>query len=212
MTCVACADKARFEQPTSSHTAFMRALLFGIGAAVAGLILYAVVGIVTGLEIGYVSLAVGLIIGKAMKVGSRGLGGKRYQVTAVLLTYLAVSMAAIPIGIGLYLKQNHARPAQQQTSQAQQQAESPSATVNGDEQATTQEQDKAESQRSVWGWLAYLAFLGVASPFLEFSNPMNGLLGLIILLVGMRIAWRMTAGNPNSQVEGPYENRAPASA
>lgn len=59
MACAACAEKAKFELPRDSHAAYMRGLLFGVGAAIAGLILYSTVGIVTGLEIGYVSLAVG---------------------------------------------------------------------------------------------------------------------------------------------------------
>ena len=37
--------------------------------------------------------------GKAMHLGSRGVGGRRYQLVAVLLTYLAVSLSAVPIAI-----------------------------------------------------------------------------------------------------------------
>src|SRR5436190_11153408 len=109
MTCAACAEKARFEQPKDSHTAYIRALLFGIGAAIVGLIVYATFGIVTGLVIGYLSLAVGYMIGKAMTAGSKGLGGRKYQVTAALLTYVAVSMAAVPIGIAQYVKAQKAQ-------------------------------------------------------------------------------------------------------
>ena len=81
---------------TDSHAAFTRALLYGIGAAVLGMILYAVFEIATGLIVGYVSLAVGWMVGTAMMKGSNGVGGRRYQVAAVLLTYAAVSMAAVP--------------------------------------------------------------------------------------------------------------------
>ena len=79
MTCAACAEKAKSELPKDTHSAFMRALFFGVGAAIVGLILYAAVGIITGLEIGYVSLAVGYIVGKAMKAGSKGLGGDPFD-------------------------------------------------------------------------------------------------------------------------------------
>jgi hypothetical protein len=73
--------------------------LYGIGAAVAGLILYATFAIATGIVIGYVSLAVGWMVGKAILKGSGGVGGRRYRITAALLTYAAVSMAAVPIWI-----------------------------------------------------------------------------------------------------------------
>jgi hypothetical protein len=43
------------------------------------------------------SLAVGYIVGKAMMKGSAGLGGRRYQVVAVALTYAAVSLSFIPL-------------------------------------------------------------------------------------------------------------------
>ena len=54
-----------------------------------------------------------------------------------------------------------------------------------------------------------LMLIGVASPFLELSNPMHGVIGLVILLVGIRIAWRMTAAKPVSIV-GPLNEAAPA--
>ena len=36
----------------------------------------------------------------------------------------------------------------------------------------------------------------VAGPFLALRNPLNGGLGLIILFVGLRTAWRLAAGSP----------------
>src|SRR5262245_56189507 len=85
--------------PPDSPALFIRALIFGAGGALLGLILYSTVGIMPGLAIGYVSLAVGYIVGKAIMVGSRGRGGRRYQVAALLLTYAAVSVSAVPIAL-----------------------------------------------------------------------------------------------------------------
>src|ERR1041384_1589419 len=93
-------DTADFTPASPAGKAlFVRGLLFGTGGALAGLILYSLVGIVTGLAIGYVSLAVGWLVAKTMMMGSRGRGGRRYQITAVALTYASVSMAAVPIAI-----------------------------------------------------------------------------------------------------------------
>ena len=79
--------------------AFSRSLLFGVGAAVLGLILYATFMIVTGISLGYATLAVGWMVGKAMLKGSGGIAGRRYQIAAAILTYLASTLARIPIWI-----------------------------------------------------------------------------------------------------------------
>src|ERR1017187_9834861 len=55
MACATCAERVRQQIPKDNHAAFTRGLLFAIGAAILGLIVYAVFGIVTGLMVGYVS-------------------------------------------------------------------------------------------------------------------------------------------------------------
>ncbi len=82
-----------------SHSAFVRGTSFGVAGAILGLALYVGFALATGWIVGFVSLAVGYIVGKAIMFGSGGVGGRRYQVAAVLLTYIAVSMAAVPIAI-----------------------------------------------------------------------------------------------------------------
>ncbi len=57
-----------------------------------------------------------------------------------------------------------------------------------------------------WGAVSQrLLVIGIASPFLEFqSNPGWAAIGLIILFVGIRIAWRMTRAR-QLPVAGPYK-------
>src|SRR6476646_7602625 len=97
--------------PQDSHAAFVRAILFGVGGFAVGMALYAGFVIATGISIGYLALAVGFIIGKAMMTGSKGVGGRRYQIVAVLLTYAAVSIAYVPILIHFMNKQRTERAA-----------------------------------------------------------------------------------------------------
>src|SRR5437764_994533 len=97
LACESCAERIKTQAPKDNHSALIRGLFFGLGGALIGLALYSAFGIITGLEIGYVSLAVGYIVGKAILKGSGGIGGLRYQVLAAVLTYAAVSMSAIPI-------------------------------------------------------------------------------------------------------------------
>src|SRR5437879_5044723 len=112
LACQRCADQLKNQIPKDTHAVFVRGLAFGFGGAILGLILYSGFSIITGIAIGYVSLAVGWIIAKAIKIGSRGIGGRRYQVAAAALTYAAVSMAAIPIYLSPALKQRAPKQAQ----------------------------------------------------------------------------------------------------
>lgn len=117
--------------------------------------LYAGFTILTKIEIGYMSLLVGIIIGKAMMMGSKGIGGRQYQITAVVLTYLVVALSQIPIVVYL--------------------AGMPLSYVS-------------------WGEAIPTA---LASPFQELkTDTFRGVIGLVILFVGMNIAWKLTAEKP----------------
>lgn len=194
MACPACAGTMRGELSKDTHAAFMRAILFGVGAAILGMILYATFAIVTGIVIGYASLAVGWLVGKAMVKGANGVGGRRYQIVAVLLTYAAVSMAAIPVMIDYARK----HPSSLQTHKI-----APAASSGSSSSSTRLGDEKSPGFGAA---IAQLALWGLASPFLELAgDPLGGLIGLVILFVGMRFAWRFTAARP-LQIFGPFNN------
>lgn len=201
MACESCAQELERQQPKDSHAGYVRGLLFGIGAAIVGLIFYAGFTIVTGIYIGYVSLAVGWLVGKAIMLGSKGIGGRRYQIAAVILTYAAVSLAAIPIAISYYVK---AKPASQSIQLKQQNS---STNAANDHPGKTQ----PKPEHSKGAILLRLLALGLASPFLELQDPVHGIIGLVILMVGIRIAWQITAGSRRADIQGPYENSTAAS-
>ncbi|HWE38113.1 MAG TPA: hypothetical protein VG406_16195 [Isosphaeraceae bacterium] len=69
---------------------FARATALGAGAAMAGFALYFGVLKLTGLEIGLISILVGLMVGGAVRAGARGRGGWAYQGLAMFLTYTAI--------------------------------------------------------------------------------------------------------------------------
>ena len=193
MTCVPCAMKTAGHAQSDSSSTFMKALLFGFGGALIGLILYSAVGIITGLEIGYVSIAVGYLVGRAIMMGSSGVGGRRYQIAALVLTYAAVSLSAVPIGL-------------HQLSKEKQQPQSTGVvSVQGAPKVETTSSASPE-QLSFGGLivaLGYLTVYGLASPLLSLAEPLQGLIGLVILFVGLRIAWKLTAGT-GVPVMGPY--------
>jgi len=183
--CADCTEKIRAQVPRDSHGAFVRALVFGIVGALVGLVLYVAFALSTGLIIGWISVAVGFIVGKAMQMGSGGVGGRRYQVAAVLLTYFAVSMSAVPIAI---VQSNH------------------------NHQAQSQSVEVATEPRTHMGFgeaIGALALIGIASPLLDLrDDPVHGLIGLVILFVGIRFAWTFTAGR-TLNISGPYTAAAP---
>lgn len=75
---------------------FPRALAFGLAASILGATLYFGVLAVTDREIELVAILVGFMVGKAVRLGSGGRGGRRYQWLAVALTYLAIASTYAP--------------------------------------------------------------------------------------------------------------------
>jgi hypothetical protein len=210
MVCPSCVEKLHGEMKMDTHAAFVRALAYGVGAAAAGLVGYALIAILLqGWVISYMSIGVGWLVGTAMMKGSNGAGGRRYQIVAALLTYAAVSMAAIPIGIHFAGERSRQEQSQQQKlEQEQRQLEQESGQQPSDPQPDTR---TAKPPMDLGTWVVRLAMLGLASPLYELSgNPFWGVMGLLILFWGMRIAWRITAGQP-FEVYGPFSDSAPAS-
>lgn len=198
LACPSCAERVQREGPKDSHAAFTQALVFGIGGAIAGLILYATFVILTDVIIGYVSLAVGWIVAKAMMKGSQGIGGRRYQVTAALLTYAAVSLAYIPIVISYAIKH---RPPQQQVRTVDR---APSGEQSDNSQSQASSKPKISRGQALWE----LTKWGLASPFLLLFRG-TGFISFFILLIGIRLAWKIAEGKPETTVYGPFAN-APA--
>lgn len=81
------------DPPVKSNGSFAGGLLIGIGAAILGLVITFFFDLFT--EFGlicYLAPAVGWLIGKAIRKGSRGAGGLRYQIAAIILTYFATAL------------------------------------------------------------------------------------------------------------------------
>jgi hypothetical protein len=211
LACDRCTTQLQTQLPKDSHAAFVRALTFGIGAAILGLIGYAAFTIITGIMIGYISLAVGWLIGKAMRTGSSGVGGRRYQIAAALFTYAAVSMAAIPIYFSQISKDKATKPSQVKTAPANPGAAADEA--EGDDSAASSggaiPARPAKPKMNFFMAIGVLALIGLASPFLALQDPFHGAIGLIILFVGIRFAWQQT-GAPKIDIVGPFQSRAPA--
>ena len=209
LACSNCASQLKSNLPVDTHSAFVRGILFGIGGAILGMILYSAFGIITGLIIGYLSLAVGWLVGKAIRAGSGGIGGRRYQIAAVVLTYFAVSMSAIPMGIYQAVKESREKKSHLVTSPPS--PSLPGTSIAPHNPPPQPEPSPKKPAMGLGAALVGLLFLGLASPFLALENPLGGVIGIVILLVGIRIAWRLTAA-PQIDILGPFTSSAPSSA
>jgi len=216
---MSCAQAAKNAVSNDTNPTFLRAFLFGASAAVLGLVLYTTFGILVGVVAAYLSLGVGYLVGKAMMMGSRGVGGRRYQVMAVLLTYAAVTLSAVPISVGYQIRHEPAavREMPWQMSGGREERAAKSADADRELQqefgnSAASEPNIAENgrvsagmqpRRNVAAALGYVVLIGLASPLLQLRDLVHGIIGLIILLVGICIAWRLTEAKP-VQIVGPF--------
>lgn len=95
--CVTCKEKMENNLTTGSDTErIIRAVAFGVPAAVVGGGIYFALTELTGYEFGLVAIIIGLLVGGAVRLGARHKGGWTFQLLAILLTYCAIVATYIP--------------------------------------------------------------------------------------------------------------------
>jgi hypothetical protein len=91
LICPACADKVSARRARPENSSLARGLIYGGGAAIGCSIGYAVIIAVTHLDLALVAILVGYLVGRAVRIGSQGLTGRRLQIAAVALSYFAIT-------------------------------------------------------------------------------------------------------------------------
>lgn len=177
------------------------AAAYGLGAGIAGAIVYYAVIAIANLEIGIVAILIGYMVGYAVRKGAGGRGGLRFQVLAVCLTYGSIALAYAPIAIKGALAADRTAKSAPATA---------GAAGNAGEGASAN-----PGKRSVALAVVVLAGLIAALPILVIVGSLpSGLISALIIFIGMRQAWRMT-GTPHFLILGPYRvgaTPAPTSA
>jgi hypothetical protein len=172
----------------------IRAALFGIAAAIAGAVLYYAVIAITNFEIGLVAIAIGYMVGYAIRKATGGRGGRVFQILALVLTYWSVGLAYVPLALTGSTQQQTASTPANATDAAPPAAAPP---------ATTAPARSADGKINLPIALAFLFVFSLALPVLAvFASLPGGLLSAVIIGVGMHQAWRMTAA-PRLIVTGP---------
>jgi hypothetical protein len=209
--CDAC--RHSFEMGRSELSAarpLARAAAFGLAAALAGAALWGGVIWLTGYELGLIAVVVGVMVGKAVRRGSGGVGGRPYQVVAVLLTYLAVTLAYVPLVIQGF------RQAQNEQTAAQPETPDPARPALAAEAADAPEAPAGEAVEPDAGptpggvalaGLAILAF-AAAVPFLAGAE---NAIGLLIIGFALWEAWKMNSAL-DLTVRGPFQVGSAAGA
>ena len=201
--CERCKDALLAHESRPHLGTFLKASFLGLcGAAIGAGLFYGIVAL-TGYQLGLVSIVVGLLVGFAVRRGSGGRGGRRYQVLAVGLTYAAICSTYLPF----IFKELATRKASAQTA-AQTTGNQGTTEMQGAaaEQGTTAE-PPGEPMTLVQflGGVAFLAALTLALPFL---GGVNNIMGLIIIAIALWEAWKVNRKVP-LVVSGPLAVGAP---
>jgi hypothetical protein len=181
-----------------SRATFVRAILFGGATAFACGIAYAIYAHHYG-PWGLITVGIAFVIAKVLRKTSGGAGGRRYQVLAVTLTYLASAMGYAPAVLAGFKSSTEAAPAKTSGTAAPTTAAPATAPVEpGDSEGP--------------GTLRLLATAGIilaymlAAPFLAATEAP---IGLLIIGFGLWEAWKLTGGVP-LVLGGPYRRTAVA--
>jgi hypothetical protein len=183
---------------------FMTAGVYGLGAGVVGAIIYYAVIAITHLEIGLVAILIGYMVGYAVHKGAGLRGARRFQVLAVVLTYLSIALAYSPMVIKQAIDGD--RSAQNAAA----------ATTSSNSYTTTPNQNgpvatgRPSGRRLLLSLVLLAAFIAALPVLAVFGSLPSGLISGFIIFIGMRQAWRMT-GARSLQILGPYRvGAAPA--
>jgi hypothetical protein len=186
----------------------LRAAAFGLGAAIAGAILYYAVIAITGWEIGLVAIVIGFMVGYAVRRGTRGVGGRRYQMLAVGLTYFAVGLAYAPLAFKGFMETDAGKTAvaeaKANASQGNAAADTATATPLRNDVGQAEAQPESGPGRAVALALGATFLLIFALPVMYvFGSMPSGLISALIIVFGMQQAWKMTA-RIAVPISGPY--------
>lgn len=198
--CEACQLQIRHAPSAGSGSGrFLRAPVFGLGAAAAGSAIWYAVRVITDYEVGLIAVLVGLMVGGAVRAGSRRRGGPLYQLLAVGLTYFGICAQYVPDIVQGLREQMKSPPAA--TATASGLASSPPVTAGS--ASAAESSPSPEPPPSLAGMVlavALLLALALAAPFL---GGFQNIIGILIIGFALWEAWKMNQRVP-LEIEGPF--------
>ena len=219
VVCGPCKDKVESSGAGRlSLKGFGKSTLFGAGAAIAGATVWYAVRELTGYEIALIGIAVGLLVGVAVKRGSRGWGGWQYQVLAMVLTYFAIASTYVPplFKAMKSQRQSSAQPATTQRSPADNEDAPADSSVENPNSRPKSAFVSAlaglpKPLRVVVGFTVLFAIVFALACAVPFLAGVQNFLGWIIIGIALYEAWKINRRVP-LEITGPYKIAPPASA
>lgn len=205
---------AAFLQGGSKWKRAAAASALGLGAGVAGAVLWYVVRVVTGYQLGLIGVLVGLMVGIAVRKGAKGRGGWFYQTLAMLLTYSCISAQYLPDIVQAVVQQAGAEKSASPKSAPHQAQDGPRDKVPARGPAADADADQAQPADAdapppsgfrlilLLAVFAIVAFIiSLAVPVMSAaSNPM----GLLIIGFALYEAWKINK-RPVLRIAGPFQ-------
>lgn len=97
VVCARCKDRvSQLEAHAKSPQALARAVVMGAGTALACGVGYALIVAATHSQLAIVTIGIGYLVATVIRKATANVSGRRYQVLAVLLTYVASAMGYAP--------------------------------------------------------------------------------------------------------------------
>ena len=213
------------EGAAAGSSGFGRGALYGLGAALVGAFGYWAFMRITGIDWALVSIAVAAFVATAIRKGNGGRGSRRFQLLAVLLTYLAIGAAYAPIFIAAMHEQTEkdaaAGPWEAETIPSTSSTEASAADgTNGapaarsnDEgaSATRVKAERATPGREILLLVGAVILLALAGPVMSVMGGgfPGSLINLAIIGFALMKAWQLSGGAAAATARraftGPYK-------
>jgi hypothetical protein len=209
--CARCKDQAVSAQRASHVPGLLRATGLGLVGAALGAGIYYAVAEITGYEIGFISIAVGLMVGLAVKRGARGRGGWRYQALAMFLCYAAIASTYVPRVIAAMRDRRPDSAAAAPAGSPAEPAAEDAAATDGDaaDAAANADAQAANAEAAAPEPVTFVGFLGALAVLVGFALSLPVLVGmespmaLVLVAIALYEAWKVNKAPPFA-VSGPF--------
>jgi hypothetical protein len=174
---------------SQSSKSFGRAALLGGGTALACGVGYAVFVAVTHIQLALVTIGIAFVVARVIRRCSGGIGGRKYQILAVALTYVASAMGYAP---GVYGGFKSAAAEHSSSSRS-------SSATSTDDDGAPSDHRRGGPGATLTALALFFAFT-LAAPVLAATEAP---IGLLIVGFGLWEAWKLSRGLPLT-LDGPY--------
>lgn len=182
----------------SSPGRFLRAAVYGLGAGAVGSGIWYAVRAATGYEVGLIAVAVGFMVGAAVRKGSNGRGGWRYQALAMFLTYASIVSAYVPDIVAEIKKMGQSKPSDAATA----------GSTPTPQKVTVADAGEAPEKVGLGGALLNLGLALLVLFGLAFAAPFLGgfenIMGIVIIGIGVYEAWKLNK-RQLFEITGPHK-------